>query len=171
MRLAVSRTPRAKGRMKRLTVSIIISTGIRALGVPSGSRWPRAAVGLLRKPMMTVASQRGTASAMFRESCVVGVNVYGRSPSILMVIRNAIKEANIKAHLCPPMLRGRRSCWVNRLINQFCRVKRRLLAHRLVGVGYRTQGRSRARAIRGMPKEVGLRNWSKKLSVMVRFRV
>jgi len=38
VRLAVSRTPRATGRMKRLIVSIIIRTGIRGVGVPSGRR-------------------------------------------------------------------------------------------------------------------------------------
>lgn len=99
MRLAVSRTPRAKGRINKLTVSIIIRTGIRALGVPSGRRCPRAAVGLFFIPIITVASQRGTASAIFTESCVVGVNVYGSSPNILMVIRKTINEANIRAHL------------------------------------------------------------------------
>lgn len=41
----MSRTPRARGRMKRLIVSIIINTGMRGVGVPSGSRWPRAWVG------------------------------------------------------------------------------------------------------------------------------
>lgn len=45
VRLAVSRTPRARGRIKRLIVSIIIRTGINRVGVPSGRRWPRAAVG------------------------------------------------------------------------------------------------------------------------------
>lgn len=38
MRLAVSRTPSANGRMKRLIVSITIRTGIRGVGVPSGRR-------------------------------------------------------------------------------------------------------------------------------------
>jgi hypothetical protein len=38
VRLAVSRTPRARGRIKRLIVSMIISTGISGTGVPSGKR-------------------------------------------------------------------------------------------------------------------------------------
>lgn len=38
VRLAVRRTPRARGRMNRLVVSIRISAGIRGVGVPSGSR-------------------------------------------------------------------------------------------------------------------------------------
>lgn len=45
VRFAVSRTPRASGRINRLIVSMIISTGIRGIGVPSGSRCPRATVG------------------------------------------------------------------------------------------------------------------------------
>lgn len=69
-------------------------------------------------PMITVASQRGTARPMLRDSCVVGVKVYGRRPSILRVIRNNIKDVNRTAHLWPPGLSGRRSCCVNRFINQ-----------------------------------------------------
>ena len=45
VRLAVSRTPNARGRIKRLMVSMMIRTGIRRVGVPSGRRWPSAAVG------------------------------------------------------------------------------------------------------------------------------
>lgn len=120
--------------------------------------------------MITVASQRGTAKPMLRDNCVVGVKVYGKRPSILRVIRNSIRDVRIKAHLWPPRFKGNKSCWVNRLINQFCRVISRLLSHRAEGVGKRIQGRLRARAIRGIPKNEGLMNWSKKLSVMVRFR-
>lgn len=42
VRLAVSRTPRAKGRINRLIVSMIMSIGISRLGVPSGKRCPSA---------------------------------------------------------------------------------------------------------------------------------
>ena len=42
MRLAVNRTPRARGRIKRLIVSIIIRIGMRRVGVPSGRRWAKA---------------------------------------------------------------------------------------------------------------------------------
>ena len=71
----MSRTPRARGRIKRLIVSIITRAGIRGVGVPSGRRCPSAAVGFFRSPMITVISQRGTASARFIESWVVGVYV------------------------------------------------------------------------------------------------
>ena len=118
MRLAVSRTPRARGRINRLIVSIMMRTGIRRVGVPSGRRWPSAMVGWFRIPIITVANQRGTARPMLRDSCVVGVNVYGSSPSMLRVIRKSISDVRIRAHLWPPGFRGRRSCCVNRLINQ-----------------------------------------------------
>ena len=75
VRFAVSRTPRANGRMNRLIVSIMIRTGIRGTGVPSGRRCPRDAVGWYRIPMITVANQRGTARPILRDNCVVGVNV------------------------------------------------------------------------------------------------
>lgn len=45
VRLAVKRTPSARGRMRRLVVSIKIRAGIRGVGVPSGRRWPRVAEG------------------------------------------------------------------------------------------------------------------------------
>lgn len=110
VRLAVSRTPRARGRINRLIVSMIINTGINRVGVPSGRRCPRATVGWFRIPIITVASQRGTANPIFRESCVVGVNVYGSRPSILRVIRNNISEANKAAQEWPGVFKGRRSC-------------------------------------------------------------
>lgn len=68
--------------------------------------------------MITVASHRGTASPMFIDSWVVGVKVYGSRPSVFRVIRKIISEVSNTAHLCPPVFKGRRSCWVNRLMNQ-----------------------------------------------------
>lgn len=57
-------------------------------------------------PIITVASQSGTANPIFSDSCVVGVKVYGNRPSILMVIRKIINDTRRSAHLCPPMFRG-----------------------------------------------------------------
>lgn len=99
MRLAVSRTPRARGRINRLIVSIIMRTGIRGVGVPSGKRCPRAIVGWFRMPIITVANQRGRARPMFSDSCVVGVKVYGSRPNMLSVMRNSIRDVRIRAHL------------------------------------------------------------------------
>lgn len=157
--------------MNRLIVSIIIRTGMRRVGVPSGRRWPSDSVGWFRIPIITVASQKGTAKPIFSESWVVGVKVYGSRPNIFREIKNNIREANNRAHLCPGTFTGRKSSCVNRPMNQFCRVSRRLFNHRSVGVGKRIQGRVRARAIRGMPMKTGDINWSKKLSAMVSFRV
>lgn len=79
--------------------SIIIKTGIRRVGVPSGRKCPNVWVGWFRKPIKTVANQRGIARAKLRDNWVVGVKVYGNSPSILMEKRNTIREANKGAHL------------------------------------------------------------------------
>lgn len=106
VRLAVSRTPRARGRINRLIVSIIIRIGIRGTGVPSGRRWPKAAVGWFRIPMRTVANHKGTANPMFIESWVVGVKVYGRRPSIFKETKKTIKEESKSAHLCPATFKG-----------------------------------------------------------------
>lgn len=68
MRLAVSRTPRARGRMKRLIVSIKIRTGMRGVGVPSGRKCAREWLNWLRKPVRTVANQSGIASPRLIDS-------------------------------------------------------------------------------------------------------
>lgn len=170
VKLAVSRTPSARGRINRLIVSMIIRIGIRGAGVPSGNMWPRVAVGWFRNPINTVASHKGTASPKFKDSWVVGVKVYGRRPSIFKKIKNTINEVRIKAHLWPPIFKGVKSCDVNWLIDQFCVVKSRLLNHRRAGVGNSNHGRRKAKYMRGMPSRVGLINWSKKLIIMVRIR-
>lgn len=99
-----------------------------------------------------MASQIGVARAMLTESCVVGVKVYGSSPSKFRVIRKVIREARRAAHLWPGEFTGKRSWWVTRFRNQFCRVKRRLVSHWDEGVGKRSQGRIVAIAIRGIPR-------------------
>lgn len=81
-----------------------------------------------------------------------------------------ISEVRIVAHLWPPWFRGVSSCWVNVLINQFCREISRLFWYRLVGAGTKIQGRVSAIAIRGIPRYVGLINWSNRFSAMVSFR-
>lgn len=86
-------------------------------------------------------------------------------------IKKSISEVRRVAHLWPARLRGVRSCWVKRLINQLWSVRRRLSSQRPEGVGKRIHGKVRARMIRGIPMKTGLKNWSKKLSVMVSFRV
>lgn len=99
--MAVNRTARAIGRISRLIVSIVIKIGISKIGVPMGSKWLSAVVGLLRKPISTVASQRGKARARFSESWVVGVKVYGSSPIKFNNIKYNTKVVKSIAHLWP----------------------------------------------------------------------
>lgn len=80
------------------------------------------------------------------------------------------KATNVVAHLCPPTFIGSKSCERKRLINWAWRVKKRLVAHRGAGEGKKYQGISKAKAIKGMPKRTGDKNWSKRLVIMVRFR-
>lgn len=75
------------------------------------------------------------------------------------------------AHLWPPLFKGRRSCCVNRFMNQPCRVTTRLSSQRGEAAGNRVQGRRRASPIRGTPISMGDSNWVKKLIAMVRLRV
>lgn len=75
VRLAVSRTPNANGRINKLIVSIIIRIGTRGVGVPSGRRWPSAMVGWLSIPINTVINHNGMANAILRDNWVVGVKV------------------------------------------------------------------------------------------------
>lgn len=85
---------------------MIIRMGTRGVGVPSGRRWPSAMVGWFSIPIITVVSHSGKANAIFSESCVVGVNVYGRRPKRLIVIKNSSKAVSNIAHLCPPRFMG-----------------------------------------------------------------
>lgn len=64
--------------------------------------------------MRRVASQSGNARAMFIDSWVVGVNVYGRRPKRLIVSRRVIREVSSKAHLWPFLFNGIISCFVIR---------------------------------------------------------
>lgn len=90
---------------------------------------------------------------------------------MLIVIRKSRREVSRRAHLCPAGFKGVISSRVNRLMNQLCMLRGRLFSHREVGVGQSKQGSTKASAIRGMSKKTGDANWSKKLSVMVRFMV
>lgn len=54
---------------------------------------------------------------------------------MLSVIRKSMSEVSRAAHLWPPRLIGWNICCVNRLINQPCRVRRRLFSQRAVGLG------------------------------------
>lgn len=62
---------------------------------------------------------------------MVGVNVYGSSPNRLIIKSMLISDVRIIDHLCPVLLIGVISCFVNKLIVHDCRVERRLVSQRL----------------------------------------
>lgn len=98
---AVKRTARAMGWMNKLMVSIIISMGIRGIGVPWGRKWANEDFSLWRKPRITAPAHSGIAIPKFIDSCVVGVNVCGRRPRRLVEPMNIIKDASMSDHVRP----------------------------------------------------------------------
>ena len=54
---------------------------IRGTGVACGRKWARDVFTLWRKSVITVPAHRGTAMPRSIESCIVGVNECGNSPS------------------------------------------------------------------------------------------
>lgn len=66
---------------------------------------------------------------------MVGVKVYGRSPSMLREMRKSIRDVSRAAHFWPGGLIGRKICWAKPLINQPWRLSSRLFNHRDVGLG------------------------------------
>lgn len=99
--LAVSRTARAMGWINRLIVSIIISIGIKEIGVPWGKKWANDDFNLCRKPNITAPAHRGMAIPRFIDSCVVGVNVCGKSPRRFVDPINIISDTSISDHVRP----------------------------------------------------------------------
>lgn len=73
--LAVRRTARAIGWINKLIVSMMISIGMREMGVPWGRKWASEAFSLWRNPRITAPAHSGIAIPKFVDSCVVGVNV------------------------------------------------------------------------------------------------
>lgn len=128
--LAVSRTARAMGWIKRLIVSMIISMGIRGRGVPWGRKWASEDLVLWRKPINTVPAHRGIAIPRFMDSCVVGVNVWGRRPRRLVVPMKIIRDNNISDHVRPFGEWIIIICLVIILISQSWRVSRRFVEMR-----------------------------------------
>ena len=99
--LAVNRTARATGWMKRLMVSMITSIGISGVGVPCGRKWASDALVLSWKPVFIAPAHRGMTMLKFIDSCVVGVNEWGNRPSRFVDLINRLKDININVHVCP----------------------------------------------------------------------
>lgn len=99
--LAVNRTAKAIGWINKLIVSIIISIGVKGIGVPCGRKWARADFVLLRNPRITAPAQSGIAIPRFIDSWVVGVNVCGRRPKRLVEPIKIISEVSNRVHERP----------------------------------------------------------------------
>ena len=54
--------------------------------------------------MITVPAHNGIAFPIFIESCVAGVNAYGRRPNRLVETINRIRDINIKVQVLPCFL-------------------------------------------------------------------
>lgn len=104
MIFAVSRTASAIGWMNKLMVSIIISMGMRGIGVPWGRKWASDAFVLCRNPRVTVPAQRGIAIPRFIDSWVVGVKECGRRPNRFVDPMNIMRDISIRDHFCPVWL-------------------------------------------------------------------
>lgn len=89
--------------------------------MPSGRRWAMDRVVWLRMPIITVASHNGIASAIFIESWVVGVKVYGRIPAVFSAVKNNSKVVRIVAHTCALMVVGDIRVFVVFFINKIIR--------------------------------------------------
>lgn len=81
-----------------------------------------------------------------------------------------MRDVRIRAHLWPFLCRGIISCFVIRLMDHSWRVESRLVIQRFPREGRSRAGNVNEMRIRGIPRNDGLENWSKKLRFMVRFR-
>lgn len=99
--LAVSRIPRARGRIIRLINSMATRIGIRGVGVPVGRRCASTSFGFLAMPVSTVPSHIGNARAKFTDRWEVGVKVYGSRPIMLSVVSRKNMDTSTMAQFCP----------------------------------------------------------------------
>lgn len=88
----------------------------------------------------------------------------------MIVSSSMIRDVRMRAHLWPGLFNGIRSCLVIVWMVHSCRVVRRLVSQRLLGMGSSMEGKSSDKRTSGIPRRYGLENWSKKVRVMVRFR-
>lgn len=96
---AESRIANVPGRIILLVVSINTIKGVKAPGVPSGTRWASICWVLFNHPKIINLTHSGKARARVIDICLVLVKTYGSRPKKLL---NTIKEkslTNIKVPL------------------------------------------------------------------------
>lgn len=114
---AVNRTANVPGRITFLIVSIHTINGIRAEGVPCGTRWANMCWVWLIHPYNINLSHKGRAKDKDIVKCLVLVKIYGNNPRKLLnkIIEN--KEININVlPLCPVV--------PNKVLNSLWRVNK-----------------------------------------------
>jgi len=97
--LAARRTDRVKGRMKLLISSIITMKGIKAPGVPNGTRWASILLGDDTQAHVMWPTQIGRAKENAAVRWAVEVNTYGASPKTLF---NKIKRNRVNGIALDP---------------------------------------------------------------------
>ena len=94
--LAIKRTPKVKGRIKLLIVSIKTRNGTKAEGHPLGARLPKYREGDLKMSETVRETQNPTDRVAQNQNCLVKAKVKGVSPAKLQAARKkksgAIKE-------------------------------------------------------------------------------
>lgn len=168
--LAVSRIARAIGWISRLIVSITISMGMRGRGVPWGRKWASEFFSFSRNPIITAPAHRGIAMPKFIESCVVGVNEWGRRPKIFDEAINIIKDISSKVQVWPLTLWLLIICLVVFLITHCCSIIIRLLKSRVCLINRRL-GNIIIRMATGMPNSVGVMKGVNKFSFIYILKV
>lgn len=81
---AANRTDKVIGRMMFLIISIITIKGIKAAGVPIGTKWARKSVMLLTILNIINLNQKGKANERVIAKCLVDVKVNEKRPSVLL---------------------------------------------------------------------------------------
>lgn len=149
---------------------MMISIGIRGVGVPCGSKWAKDVFGLFRNPIITVAIHKGMAMLIFIESWVVGVKEYGRRPSKFVDEMNRINDISMRVQVWPCLLCSNIICLVISRINQICSVWIRL-ENKCFGVERIRQGSIMIIGNMVVSIIVGVMNWVNRFLFIFCFRV
>ena len=94
--LAANRIAKVAGRIILLTVSIITITGIKNLGVPTGTKWAIILFHWKTIDIPILPNHSGRASLKVIDKCLVDVKMYGINPIKLEKIMKKNKEIKIK---------------------------------------------------------------------------
>ena len=94
--LAASRTERVIGRIIFLTISIKTMNGIKAGGVPKGTRWAKNSVSLLINLYTINPNHKGRANESVIAKWLVDVKVKAINPNVLFIRIKKNKDKKIR---------------------------------------------------------------------------